>query len=1012
MPRSLTTTIRTFLSLFLWSLTVSVVGGSSAAVAKSDALLTDEQNAWIAEHPAIRIGPDPSFSPIEYFDENGNFKGVAADYLALLEDKLGIEFQVEKLENWNASVAKAKKQEIDVWTAAVKTPQRSEYMLFTKPYLNVPAVIMVREDSGLENLHLRDLADLRVAVVGGYAAHDFIVDTNPEISVTLVKDVKTGLQKLSFGEIDVFIGNIATAARYAETAGIGNIRVAGESGFEYRWSLAVRKDWPILIDILQRGLGAITETEIQGIQKRWISLGERNTTWTTEFILGLLSVVFLIIVVAMFFWTRSLQNLVSVRTEKLEQELTARRKIEHELQQQKNLLDDVGSLETIGGWELDVINKKLRWSTTMHHIHEVPEGYVPSREGSTKFYSGKARQTLHQAVNDAIETGEGWDLELPMITAKGRHKWVRLRGQSILKDGKAVRLFGAYQDITHRREVQQDLQRSKEELATQLQETEYSRRQMEVQAQELVALADGQKLLTDKAELGEKSKADFLATMSHEIRTPMTGILGMADLLLMGDLSAEQRKRAQTIKNSGEMLLTILNDILDQSKLDAGKFVLDNVDVFLPDLIQGTLDLLAGNAAEKNLLLSYFPIEDLPRGINVDPVRLQQILTNLISNSIKFTDSGTVSLHIGRQMDDHGSEMLRFTIKDTGIGISSEHQSRLFQRFEQADAATGRQYGGSGLGLSICKQLVELMEGEIGVGSEEGAGSEFWFTIPLRSSASEMSPGYETATIDLSGGNRSLHILLAEDNQVNQTLIKTLMEKVGHRVQIVDNGQKAVNAVAEGDFDLVLMDVRMPVIEGPEATAIIRASGGPNADIPIIAISADAMKEHLARYFDAGMNAVETKPIQFPKLLKTIDQVMNAASAAANPTAAPAIPEISLKSDIGDEEKITDLRKLLGEETLSELLTQAPASLIENFTALKLAATSGDAKGILNAAHAIKGMSASLCAVRLPEAAAAIEDRARTSEDISAALSGFEQTIDETLDWWQSIVQIKYRNTA
>jgi len=1012
LSRSLATVVRPFSIRIFTSLVLFIAVGLPFVVEAMEATLTDTQKLWIAEHPTVRVGPDPTFSPIEYFDENGVFKGIAADYLVLLEKKLDIHFQVERLENWKASIAKAKKKEIDVWTAAVETPQRSEYMAFTKPYLNVPAVIMVRDDSAHEDLHLNDMAELRVAVVGGYAAHDFIKSTYPEISLILVDSVETGLQKLSFGELDAFIGNIATAARYAETAGIGNIRVAGKSGFEYRWALAVRNDWPMLKDILQRGLDAITEEEVQEIQKRWISLGERQSLWTTEFIFELLSGASLIFIVIMLFWTRSLKKLVSVRTEKLEQELTTRRMIEDELQQQKNLLDEVGSLATIGGWELDFNKEELRWSETTYQIHEVPEDYIPSPKGSSKFYTEETRKVLRNAMDAAIETGEGWDLELPMITARGRHKWIRLRGQCDIQGGKTARLFGAYQDITYRREVQLDLQRSKEELARQLQETEYARGQLEKQAQELVTLAFEQRQLKDKAELGERSKAEFLATMSHEIRTPMTGILGMADLLLMGDLNADQHKRAQTIKNSGEMLLKILNDILDQSKLDAGKFELSNVDLSLPDLIQGTLDLLTDKAAEKNLTLSYIPGENIPTGIHIDGVRLQQILTNLISNAVKFTEHGNISLYAKQETSEGGSEEIRFDVIDTGIGISPEHQSRLFQRFEQADAATARQYGGSGLGLSICKQLVGLMGGEIGVESTEGKGSNFWFTVPLEYAETEVSESHNTPAIALTDNAQCLNILLAEDNTVNQTLIKTLMEKAGHRVQIVDNGQKAVNAVAEGSFDLVLMDVRMPVIEGPEATAIIRSSEGPNADIPVIAITADAMKEHLPRYFDAGMNAVETKPIQFPKLLTTIDRVMSETTGQGTKTSEQISADTCLDNQIGDDQKISELCALLGEETLVELLAQAPASLHISFESIKQALKTGSSSDIRGGAHAIKGMSASLCATKLADEAAKLEEKCDNLDAIVAALPEFEQVMDETLIWWQSIGKQKYRHSA
>jgi len=1003
------------LCISLFAVCLSASAGQNIARADHgvEVRFTTEEAKWLSQHPTIRIGPDPTFSPIEYFDDNGNFHGIAADYLRLLEKKLGMTFQIEHLENWNESIEKAKNREIDVWTAAVETPQRAEYMLFTEPYLKMPAVIMVREDSEKDNLTLNGLDGMRVAVVDGYAVHDYITNTYPHLELILVPDIETGLRKLSFGEIGAFVGNIATAARYAELAGIGNVRVAGNSGYYYKWALASRKDWPLLTSILQKGLDAITDAESQKIQQRWISLGTRETMWTPEIIFGLMSMAFFIIVVSMLVWTRSLQRRVETRTITLQQELSARREVEEELQKQKNLLDEVGSLAIIGGWEVDLRTNELRWSTTTYHIHEVDDDFVLSPAASFKFYAPEVRDTVKEAVELAKKTGEGWDLEVPIITARGRHKWARVRGQCEMQDGKVVRLYGAYQDITYRRDVQKDLQRSKEELATQLNEVEYSHQQLEKQAATLVELAEEQKVLRDKAELGKKSKAEFLATMSHEIRTPMTGILGMADLLLMEDLSNDQRKKAQTIKSSGEILLTILNDILDQSKLDSGKFELSNTDVYLPELIESSLELLEDRAKQKNLPLVYKSEDGLPAGINIDAVRLRQILTNLVSNSIKFTESGAITLQVNKLTETGQAGKLRFAVIDNGIGISQEHQQRLFQRFEQADASTAQQYGGSGLGLSICKQLVELMEGEIGVESELGEGSTFWFTIPLRLATIDTTPIINTVDNTYRGSNKKLKILLAEDNAVNQILITALLSQAGHSTFVVDNGQKAVDAALSGQYDLGLFDVRMPVMDGPDATKKIRSSGSLNANLPVIAITADAMKENLPRYFDSGMNAVETKPIDLPNLLSTIDKVLEASKTGK--TISEEDKRVSLelvKPAIGDEQKFLELCNQLGRKTILDLLRQTPESLVENVDRLKTAINENNKNEILSAAHAIRGMSSSMCAVRLALVAADIEELAKKAQEVKALLPKLEETIEETLDWWTRTSELKLQDTA
>ncbi len=383
------------------------------------------------------------------------------------------------------------------------------------------------------------------------------------------------------------------------------------------------------------------------------------------------------------------------------------------------------------------------------------------------------------------------------------------------------------------------------------------------------------------AEAANAAKSTFLATMSHEIRTPMAGVLGMADLLLMEALSPEQRHKVQTIKESGGVLLTILNDILDQSKLEAGKLEIDNTDVDLAGLVESVLDLLVTKAEEKNLNLIRQPADGVPERINGDPVRLRQILINLAGNAVKFSEDGdiTVSLSVTGGPDD--ARLLRFEVADCGIGLSTEQQSRLFQRFEQASTATARDYGGTGLGLSICKQLVELMDGAIGVESREGEGSRFWFTIPCREAVGPVDAAAPATTPKMATPSRRLSILLAEDNRVNQLLFTALLGKLGHVIEVTNNGREAIDALVAGRFDLVLMDIRMPVLDGIEATREIRNGETTYAGIPIIAVTADAMKEDYGKYLDAGFSGVAAKPIELDALLATIEAVTDQQRPAA-----------------------------------------------------------------------------------------------------------------------------------
>jgi signal transduction histidine kinase/ActR/RegA family two-component response regulator len=378
------------------------------------------------------------------------------------------------------------------------------------------------------------------------------------------------------------------------------------------------------------------------------------------------------------------------------------------------------------------------------------------------------------------------------------------------------------------------------------------------------------------AEAANQAKSDFLATMSHEIRTPLNGVLGMAQAMAAAPLARPQRERLGIIHQSGEALLTILNDILDLSKIEAGKLELENIAFDFGEVSIAAHSAFAAIAASKGVAFT-LDIE-AARGVYLgDAKRLRQILYNLISNALKFTEAGEVRLAA-----HHAGGALRITIADTGIGIAPHALATLFEKFTQADATMTRRYGGTGLGLAICRQLSELMGGTIDVASELGRGSTVSLTLPLERLGDEAAAPSVPAASPGPAPRLDLKVLAAEDNRVNQLVLSALLQQVGIEPTIVADGAAALEAWRCADWDAILMDVHMPVMDGPAATRLIRQAEAATGRrrTPIIALTANAMAHQVAQYLAAGMDAQVTKPIEAGRLFEALQAAIDGPAAA------------------------------------------------------------------------------------------------------------------------------------
>jgi len=494
-------------------------------------------------------------------------------------------------------------------------------------------------------------------------------------------------------------------------------------------------------------------------------------------------------------------------------------------------------------WELDYVRRELIKAGAEDTFFERPQTYQDLYRDIYVTIDPRDRDAVRAAWDRHVNEGAPYRPEYRVDRADGKEVWVESSVKFFADEsGRPLRLVGAMQNITARKAAERELVQAK-----------------------------------DDAEAANRAKSTFLATMSHEIRTPLNGVLGMAQAMAADELSPSQRERLDVIRQSGETLLAILNDVLDLSKIEAGKLELEAGRFDLAELAESVVAAFSAVAEERGLAFE-LAIEPRAKGVYAgDPTRVRQVLFNLVSNALKFTERGGVSVAIGRP-----DRALTLKVRDSGIGIPEEKLAQLFEKFEQADTTTTRRFGGTGLGLAICRELVELMGGDIAAESVPGEGATFTVRLPLkrmrerRAAAGAARPAPVAPNRKRKVQPAAIRVLAAEDNAVNQMVLKALLDQVGVDLTMTGDGAAAVAAWESGAWDLILMDVQMPVMDGPTATRAIRAREAATGRrrTPVLALTANAMSHQVEGYLAAGMDGFIAKPIEIARLFAAIEEAL------------------------------------------------------------------------------------------------------------------------------------------
>ena len=805
--------------------------------------LSSEERMWLDAHFMIPLCVDPNWVPFEQINQKGEYEGMVADYMALISERLGVPFKLLPTKDFSESLKKVSTGECQILSSWASVSDIEDPGLLTSSYMTASAVLAVHQDVPYILVH-QDLAGLRVGAVANYPTQGKVKRLYPEAELVLVDNVDQGLQMVAAGELDAFMATQTAIVYSIQRQRLTQVKIGGVVPGEEHIGMVVNRQQPILLSILNKAVASIESDDRRRITNKWLTV-----TVEREFDYSLLWKVvsgFLLILAAVLAWNyvirRQKQALVASQARLSESEQRFRELFVYSpvafqsLNSEGRFVDVNKPLCDLLGYDKE--------SLLGHEFGE--------------FWSPAIRSAYSKAFSNFKSCGEtAGDLEL--IRSDGSIVYVHLIGRIQYDDeGRMVRTHCALHDISDRRRYEEELTKARE-----------------------------------TAEASNQAKSMFLANMSHELRTPLNAILGFSQMLGSDQSASEDQQQKLTIINrSGEHLLGMINDILDLSKIEAGEVELEQTAFNLPQVLQELGEMFEMRARSRGLLFELELNRNLASCIKADSGKLRQILINLLGNAAKFTREGGFTLRAKTTAiaDDSTMVILHIEVDDSGPGIAPDQLDRIFKPFVRAEGSSAS-VKGTGLGLAITKSFVGLMGGEISVESTPGVGSIFRVELPVALAEAAEMAAVEIArptVLGLEPDQPEWRILVVEDNPENRQLLVSMLHQAGFKVQEAENGKEGVSVFTQWQPHFIWMDMRMPVMDGYEATAEIRKL--PSGDkVKIVAITASAFHEQHQKILDAGCDEVVHKPFKVHEVFDSMQQHLGVRYIHETEKAEPAI---------------------------------------------------------------------------------------------------------------------------